>query len=182
MTYADYLFVFGIFLVFALTVWFQQKAFFDRRREEEKAELEKEVERLKAALKQKDKELITPVRLQAYERAVLLLERISPQSLIFRVQRPGQNVLQLQTTLLQTIRDEFEHNLSQQLYISKEAWAMVKTAKEEMVKMINTAAAKVQPEQPGTELSKAVFNDMASKKLTTESAVAVLKNEIQKLF
>ncbi len=182
MTTADYLFVFGIFVIFALTVWFMQKSFFDRRREEELKEMEKEMEKLKAELKEKDKGLITPIRLQAYERMVLFLERITPTSLVFRVQQPGQNALQLQTKMLQSIRDEYEHNLAQQLYISKEAWSMVKTAKEDMVKLINTAAAGVQPGSPGHELGKAVFNEMAKKKLTTETAIGMLKNDIRNLF
>ena len=89
-------------------------------------------------VKMKNKELIMPVRLQAYERIVLFLERISPYSLIMRLHRPGMTVQQLQTELIRAIRDEFEHNLSQQLYMSSKAWGYVKTAKDETTKLVNT--------------------------------------------
>lgn len=183
MDYLDYIFVFGLFLIFAAANYLQQKLYFDRQNKLQLQEAEKEKLKLEAEMKKKDKDLVVPMRLQAYERAVLLLERISPASLIFRVQKPNQNVLQLQTLLLKSIRDEFEHNLAQQLYISKEAWAMVKTAKEETVKLINTAASKVQPEDLGPELSKTLFNLLAKKEVSsTESAITMLKNDIHKLF
>jgi hypothetical protein len=70
-----------------------------------------------------------PLRLQAYERLTLFLERISPESLIVRVNKAGMSAQKLQTALLESIRAEWEHNLSQQLYVSHEAWELVKNAK-----------------------------------------------------
>ncbi len=183
MTIGTYIFIAVIFVVFVVAQWITLKTIFDRQRDAEKTALEAEVENLKAQLRQEDKKLVTPIRLQAYERLVLFLERINPQSMIFRLQKPGQSVIELQTKMLQTIREEFEHNVSQQLYISKESWGMVKTAKEDVVKLINTAAAEVQPGDASIELSKAIFNRMANTDhLTLNSALNVLKSDIQKLF
>ena len=183
MTYVDYIFVFGMFMLFVAANYFQQKALISREKEKEINALTKEKEKLENILKAEDKKLITPMRLQAYERMVLFLERITPQSIIFRVQKPGMNVLQLQTTILQNIRQEFEHNQAQQLYISNEAWSMAKTAKEESVRLVNSAAAKVQPEEDATALSKEIFASMISKeKAITDQALTVLKRDIQALF
>lgn len=183
MTYSDYIFIFGLFLLFAAANYFQQKALITREKEKEINALLKEKEKLENLLKAEDKKLITPMRLQAYERMVLFLERINPQSMIFRVQKPGMNVIQLQTAVLQNVRQEFEHNQAQQLYISNEAWTMAKTAKEEVVRLINTAASKVQLEEDATALSKEIFASlMGNEKAITDRALTVLKKDIQALF
>lgn len=69
-----------------------------------------------------------PLRLQAYERMILFLERIKPQSLLTRIQLEGMSVLDLQSTILRDVRAEFDHNAAQQLYISKETWDKISTA------------------------------------------------------
>ena len=130
-----------------------------------------------------NQKFVTPIRLQAYERVILLLERISPPSLILRENIPGMNVKQLQTTLVKAIRDEYEHNLSQQVYISRQAWELVKTSKDEMVKLINDAAANVDGNAPSTELAKVVFDIIVqTEKLPVDIAIEVIKNEIQDTF
>ena len=75
--------------------------------------------------------LVTPIRLQAYERMALYLERISPDSLVLRCYQPGMSTQLLQGVMTKTIRDEWEHNLSQQVYISSEAWNRIRQAKDE---------------------------------------------------
>lgn len=170
-------------IIVLLTSWLLLKTFFNNQEENKIHELKKQAEELKAQLQGEDKRLITPIRLQAYERLALYLERIAPQSLVFRIQKPGQTVYQLQTTLLQNIRNEFEHNLSQQLYVSSEVWAMVKTSKEEIVKLINTAAAGLQPDEQAFELSKKIFEaTVGEEKLPTEKALEMLKKEIRNFY
>ena len=166
-----------------LTSWLLLKSFLNTQEEIQKRELKIKIDELNLKLKQEDKKYVTPIRLQAFERVVLFLERISPQSMIFRVQKPGQKVFQLQSMLLKTIRDEYEHNLSQQLYISKESWAMVKSAKEEVVKMVNTAAADVRPDEESIALSRRIFEStIGVEKLPTDRAIGMLKKEIHRLF
>ena len=130
-----------------------------------------------------NQKFVTPIRLQAYERVILLLERISPNSLILRENIPGMNVMQLQSTLVKAIRDEYEHNLSQQVYISKQAWELVKTSKDELVKLINNAAANVESNAPSTELARVVFEIIVqTDKLPVDIAIEMIKNEIQDTF
>ena len=80
---------------------------------------------------------VTPVRLQAYERVVLFLERITPESLIMRTARPDMTAQQMQSALVTSVRSEYEHNLSQQIYMTGEAWEMVKNAPFAGVPLIN---------------------------------------------
>ena len=72
---------------------------------------------------------VTPLKLQAYERIVLFLERISLESMLLRTSKPGMSAMQLHSALLSTIRSEFEHNLSQQIYMSPKAKRFCKACK-----------------------------------------------------
>jgi hypothetical protein len=131
----------------------------------------------------KNMEIILPLRLQAYERIILLLERISPSNLIVRVQQPGMSVVQLQTELLMTIRHEFEHNLSQQMYISSELWRKVAESKDHLVKLINTSVIEIRPTAPALELIKAILERQIDKDVTsTQYAIELVKKELRQLF
>ena len=127
--------------------------------------------------------MITPLRLQAYERTILFLERISPENLIMRVNQPGFTVQQLQSELLQSIRSEFEHNLSQQIYVSHGAWEMLKIARGRTIQLINSMAEKVPKDSPSINLSKAILESMVDQEKTpTADAIAFIKKEIGQLF
>ena len=145
--------------------------------------LRKEYKNKVIQLKMNNQKLILPIRLQAYERIALLLERIALNNLIIRVHKKGMSARLLQAELLKTIRTEFEHNLSQQIYISSQAWGAVKTAKEETIKAINIAATKVSDDGTGIDLSRVVF-DLITKvdKLPTELAIEILKAEVRQVF
>ncbi len=127
--------------------------------------------------------LITPLRLQAYERIVIFLERIAPESLIMRVNKPGYTCKQLQTEMLNTIRSEFEHNLSQQIYISPTAWEMLKAARAQTIQLINSTADKVNNDSPSINLSKAILEKLVeSEKEPCANAIKMIKKEIGELF
>jgi len=126
---------------------------------------------------------ITPIRLQAYERIVLFLERISPDSLIIRLQSSDLTSQKLQSDMLSLIRAEFEHNMSQQIYISSQAWEVTKNAKENIIKIINTAADKIKPESTSIELSKKILESLVTfEKLPNHSAIDFIKNEVTQFF
>jgi hypothetical protein len=125
---------------------------------------------------------VLPIRLQAYERMVLLLERITPQNLVMRVNNTA-TAGQLHQELLASIRAEFDHNLTQQVYISKSAWEAVKRSKEETIKLINIAASKVNDNDKGVELSKMVLElSMKLDKMPTQLAIDFLKEEAKSFF
>ena len=126
--------------------------------------------------------VVTPIRLQAYERMALYLERISPNSLILRTFRPGMDIKALQTAMTKSIRDEWEHNLSQQVYLSAESWNRIREAKEEMINLINGSAVKLSADADPTSLAGAIFESCAKSKIPTDEAIEFMKNEIQERF
>ena len=139
--------------------------------------------RLKAENVLNNQKYITPIRLQAYERMVLLLERISPQSLVMRTQRQNMTNQELQSSLLKTIRSEFEHNMAHQLYISDKAWEMVRMAKEDCIKFINQTALQTKPDDNSLQLCKLVHEKLLDRDLDpTTKAINYLKEEIRTLF
>jgi len=127
--------------------------------------------------------LITPVRLQAYERLILFLERISPESLVMRLNRPGLTVQQLHQEMLTAIRNEYEHNLSQQLYISPAAWEVIRNARGQILKLINTTFEEFKADDAAVEYSRRIFEKLVDiEKLPTQIAIDYLKNEVNKFF
>ncbi|MCQ2273607.1 MAG: hypothetical protein MJZ86_02305 [Bacteroidales bacterium] len=124
--------------------------------------------------------LVTPIRLQAYERMALYLERISPDSLVLRCYQPGMDVKALQVAMTKTIRDEWEHNLSQQVYVSSEAWKRIRDAKDEMTGVINSAAITIPTNADPTRLATAIFST-AQTQSSISTALEFLKKEMREL-
>jgi hypothetical protein len=127
---------------------------------------------------------MTPLKIQAYERVVIFLERIHPNSLVVRVNKLGMNSHQLHLELIKTIKSEYEHNLSQQIYVSYNAWELLKTAKEEIIKLINVSSTKVAHDSPANELAMMILNITSSleKKLPNEVALEYVKKEVNQTF
>jgi hypothetical protein len=125
-----------------------------------------------------------PIRLQAYERMILFLERISPNNLIARVNKPDMTAHELHMTLLQNIRLEYDHNLTQQLYISPESWLMIVQVKEEIISIINRVASEVPPQATSKELSRKIIEYFINSEQTipTQKALNTLKQEVSKIF
>ena len=103
-------------------------------------------------------QLALPLRLQAYERLVLLSERIALPNLISRVGQQDLTAKEMQLLLTQSIRQEFEHNISQQIYVSKEAWEAVNNLKEQNMLIINQVAQFLPDGATGTQLNKSLLD------------------------
>jgi hypothetical protein len=126
---------------------------------------------------------VVPIRLQAYERIVLFLERTSLESLLVRTNTPGMSAAQLHTALLNSIRSEFEHNLSQQIYMSQQAWEVVKNARSNTIKIINTEFEKTPRRSSGLEFSRQLLERvMEIEKEPTKTAIDYIKNEISRML
>ncbi|MBU4087063.1 MAG: hypothetical protein KKB21_05810 [Nanoarchaeota archaeon] len=145
--------------------------------------LDHEAQRRQLEVKGQNQKMITPVRLQAYERMILFLERINPESLLLRLQVPGQNSAQLHRELLSLIRAEYEHNLSQQIYMTARAWSYIKNAKENIVKLINTSSERINPDAPSVELASVII-ETHMKLVQSPIVVAIefIKEEISREF
>ena len=145
--------------------------------------IEVEQNRRKQELMVNNQKVIIPIRLRAYERMILFLEIISPDNLIVRVSRPEMRAKELEQTLIATIRTEFEHNLSQQLYVSPEAWDKVAGAKTNLISIINTAMDEISPDSPGIILSRKILVKLVEHEVNPVSpAIDYLKSEVNMLF
>ena len=139
--------------------------------------------RLQQQVSDRNRKTVLPIRLQAYERLALLLERISPESIIMRVNKPGMTAKQLHTELLRSIRAEFDHNISQQVYISNEAWDLIVSARGKVIHLINAAADQVKDEATALTLSQQIFEmTMELKSLPVREAMEFLKKEMEQFF
>lgn len=135
-------------------------------------------------IKRSNQSSITPLRLQAYERIVLFLERVNPNTLVVRVNKNGMTAHQFHLELVKTIKSEYEHNLSQQIYMSYGAWELVKTTKEEIIKLVNITATKVPHDSPSNELAMMILNVASGlgKKLPNDIALEYIKKEVNSIF
>ncbi|MBA3648492.1 MAG: hypothetical protein H0W62_08080 [Chitinophagales bacterium] len=143
--------------------------------QKELKQLELRVENYKTSL---------PVRLQAYERLTIFLERISPNNLLQRVNKAGMNARDLQLALISNIRAEFEHNLAQQIYVSAGTWLMIVQVKEEIVSIVNRISADMPETATGKDLGRGVLEYFINNEqaLPTQKALDTLKAEVRKVY
>ncbi len=142
-----------------------------------------ELDKKRLEVRSKSIETVLPNRLHAYERVCLFLERISPNQLIVRLNNGEYTSREFQQILLNEIREEYNHNVSQQLYMSEESWELVKSAKEDLIVMINEAMSGLSPESTGVDLSKAIFEKSIQKEPDPiQHALLTVKREIWETF
>jgi hypothetical protein len=148
-----------------------------------RTQVQKEVDLRRIDVRGKSMETVLPIRLQAYERMVLFLERISPQNLLVRLTVAGMPAREFNQLLLQEIRNEFNHNVSQQVYMSQEVWDLIRSAKEDLIVGINEAAGELGPDATSMDLSKKIFEKSMLKPVDPIAhALIELKKEIQRTF
>lgn len=145
--------------------------------------IHRELESKRMEIRARSIETILPNRLQAYERMCLFLERISPPNLLLRLNNPGYTAREFHKLLLDEIRNEYNHNVSQQIYMSDEVWNMIRNAKEDLTILINEASAGLEGEATALDLSRRIFELTLEKKVEPIShALVELKKEIQQTF
>ncbi|HEU0111016.1 MAG TPA: hypothetical protein VFQ73_09080 [Flavisolibacter sp.] len=101
-----------------------------------------------------------PLQLQAYERLVLLCERIAMPNLISRLSQPGLSAREMQVYLIETIKQEYEYNASQQIYVSQKAWEAVRNLRDQNMLMINTIAKTLTPDATANELNRQLIEGL----------------------
>ncbi len=139
--------------------------------------------RLQMEIRKQNASTLTPLKLQAYERMILFLERISPQHLIQQYMESSSSASGLKHLLESAVQQEFTHNLSQQIYISNQAWNIIKVVKEEVILLLHTTYSTMKPDATGIDYSKALIDKMiAENKIPTQKAIDFLKAEINLYF
>ncbi|WP_036385212.1 hypothetical protein [Muricauda sp. MAR_2010_75] len=121
-----------------------------------------------------------PVRLQAYERMALFLERIAINSLVVRVAPKGKNKRDYENLLINQVETEFEHNLSQQIYMSEECWNIIKAAKNATIQIIRSAGMS-ETDSPD-KLREDILNQTMEKQSPSNTALAFVKKEVSELW
>src|SRR5688572_5394880 len=145
--------------------------------------VQKEIDLKKLEIRGRSIEVLLPNRLQAYERMALFLERISPQNLLIRLSTSGMPSREFHQLLLSEIRNEYNHNVAQQVYLSEDVWNLIKNAKEDLILSINDAASEMTMEATSLDLSRKIFEKSINKSVDPIAhALTELKKEIQQTF
>ncbi|MCG8307465.1 MAG: hypothetical protein MI975_08740 [Cytophagales bacterium] len=139
-----------------------------------KANMDYKIENSKATL---------PNRLQAFERMSLFLERLSPGNLVLRLNSSNLTARELQQRMVSEIREEFNHNLSQQIYMSDKSWSLIKNTVEDVIALINTNAEKLDEDAKSVELAKLIFNEIEKREVDPVAVtLSEVKSEIRDIF
>jgi hypothetical protein len=122
-----------------------------------------------------------PIRLQAFERMTLYLERINPAKLLIRITPISEDKNDYENYVIAQIEQEFEHNLTQQIYMSDECWTIIVTAKNATIQMIRKANFSDSVDN-ANKLREVILNDLMDKQSPSNAALAYIKNEVNLMF
>ena len=122
-----------------------------------------------------------PLRLQAYERMALFLERISPSKLLVRISPTSSNKNDYESLLIATIEQEFEHNLSQQIYVTDECWNIITAAKNATIQLIRKASL-LEKTDTANKLREVVLTEMMEKRAPSDAALSFIKKEVGEMW
>ncbi|NCD68171.1 DUF7935 family protein [Mucilaginibacter agri] len=126
---------------------------------------------------------VLPLRLQAYERMVLFIERINPANLLVRVNAPDYTPQELYSMVLADIRNEYQHNISQQIYISSEAWATIKKVKDDTINLIGNIIRTLPQGATGTDASKIILAHLSQMEQDPyDIAATIVKKDLDLIF
>jgi hypothetical protein len=124
-----------------------------------------------------------PLRLQAYERVVLFIERVNPANLLIRLNGTAYSAAELHSLAVAEIREEYQHNVTQQLYVSSRAWAVVRRVKDDTLSVINNAVKALPENATGLELSKIILAHLSQLEDNPyEIGISVVKQDMDELF
>jgi len=122
-----------------------------------------------------------PIRLQAYERMALFLERIAPSKLLVRIAPTSSSKEDYESLLIQSISQEFEHNLSQQIYVSDDCWNIIVAAKNATIQLIRKASL-LEKTNSANKLREIVLTEMMEKRPHSDAALSYIKKEVSDLW
>jgi hypothetical protein len=122
-----------------------------------------------------------PTRMQAYERMTLFLERIKPENLVVRIKANNMDKNQYEQLLISSIEQEFEHNLAQQIYVTEEAWNVIRSAKNATIQRIRQIG--LGDKATSTDaFRQSILNQMMDRRAPSATALSYLREEVRNLF
>lgn len=124
-----------------------------------------------------------PLRLQAYERIVLFVERVNPASMLIRLNEPGFSAAELHSIIVMEIRSEFQHNITQQIYVSSRAWAIVKRVKDDTLSVVTNAVKALPESATGLDLSKTILAHLSHLEDNPyDIASSIIREDMEQFF
>lgn len=146
-----------------------------------KQHMENENHRRRFLLQKDMQKEALPIRLQAYERMALFLERISPSKLLTRVNPTSSNKEDYENLLIATIQQEFEHNLSQQIYVSDECWNIVLAAKNATIQLIRKSNMQEKTDT-ANKLREVILTELMERQAPSSAALSFIKQEVGEMW
>ncbi|WP_028291172.1 hypothetical protein [Olleya sp. ITB9] len=143
--------------------------------------MQNEEQRRKYAITKELSKESLPIRLQAYERIALFLERISPNKLLLRVAPISSDKQGYEDLLIKNIEQEFEHNLSQQIYLSNDCWTIVNASKSATIQLIRKAGMSDKIDS-ASKLREAILNEMLDKPAPSNAGLHYIKKEVGEIW
>ena len=122
-----------------------------------------------------------PLRLQAYERMALFLERITPSKILVRTAPISSNKGDYEALLIQSIEQEFEHNLSQQIYVSDKCWSIITAAKNATIQLIRKASLSEKTDT-ANKLREIILTEMMERQAPSDAALSFIKDEVSDMW
>jgi hypothetical protein len=124
-----------------------------------------------------------PLRLQAYERVVLFIERINPVNMLLRLNDPSYSAADLYALVVAELRSEYQHNVTQQIYVSAKTWAVVKRLKDDTLGIVNNAVKALPDTATGLELSKIILAHLSHLEDNPyDIGLNLIRRELEELF
>ena len=159
-------------LVVFITVRAILKTYLDKRYQSELLEFRKS-----------QRSTTLPLQLQAYERLSLFCERIELPNMLLRIRPEGKTNAQLRVELMLTIQQEYEHNITQQVYVSDSLWQIIRAAKEDAINTVSLAAEQVEPKSEASKLTETIFSILSQRGGSgPDTALKAIKKEASILF
>ncbi len=124
-----------------------------------------------------------PLRLQAYERLVLFIERVNPANMLIRLNATAYNANDLNRLLVEEIRNEYQHNITQQIYVNARSWAVVKHVKDDTINIISNAIKSLPESATGLDLSRTILAYLSQLEDNPfDIATSMLRKDLEELF
>ncbi|MEM1321668.1 MAG: hypothetical protein AAGG75_15530 [Bacteroidota bacterium] len=128
--------------------------------------------------KQNQQKTTIPLRLQAYERLSLFCERIAIPNLVLRLRTEKMSAGELRLAMMIAVQKEFEHNITQQVYVSDQLWQIIKIARDDVINVINVVYQNTDPASDARDYSRAMFTELQNREMAPlEKALVAVKKE-----
>ena len=124
-----------------------------------------------------------PLRLQAYERVVLFIERVNPGNMLIRLNGPAYSATELHSIVVEEIRSEYQHNITQQIYVSARAWAVVKRVKDDTLGIVNNSIKGLPENASGLDYSKVILMELSQLEDNPyDIGAGLIRKDVEELF